>query len=98
MWLPIDNFIAMNKIEFLGAGREALFVPVALPKIGKTKAPGIVLLPAIAGERLCEARCASPISKGLRGCNSRLLRPRRQVPRGATMTFLDWHLKGVPAR
>ena len=47
--VAIDNFIAMNKIEFLDAGREALFVPVALPKIGKTKAPGIVLLPAIAG-------------------------------------------------
>ena len=39
----------MNKIEFFGAGREALFAPVALPKIGKAKAPGIVLLPAIAG-------------------------------------------------
>ena len=25
----------MNKIEFFGAGREALFAPVALPKIGK---------------------------------------------------------------
>jgi carboxymethylenebutenolidase len=45
----IDKFIVMNKIEFFGAGCEALFAPVALPKIGKTKAPGIVLLPAIAG-------------------------------------------------
>ena len=33
--VAIDNFIAMNKIEFFGAGREALFAPVALPKIGK---------------------------------------------------------------
>jgi carboxymethylenebutenolidase len=39
----------MNRIEFFDAGREALFAPVALPKILKAKAPGIVLLPAITG-------------------------------------------------
>ena len=33
--VSIDNFIAMNKVEFFGASREALFAPVALPKIGK---------------------------------------------------------------
>ena len=52
----------MNKIEFFGAGREALFAPVALPKIGKTKAPGIVLLPAIAGMNDYVRRVAYPLS------------------------------------
>jgi dienelactone hydrolase len=39
----------MNSIEFFGAHRETLSAPLALPKAGKPKIPGIVLLPAIAG-------------------------------------------------
>jgi carboxymethylenebutenolidase len=38
----------MNSIEFYGAQHETLSAPLVLPKIGKTKNPGIVLLPAIA--------------------------------------------------
>ena len=52
----------MNSIEFFGAGREALFAPVALPKILKAKAPGIVLLPAIAGMDDCLRRVAFRLS------------------------------------
>ncbi|MEH2561534.1 dienelactone hydrolase family protein [Bradyrhizobium sp. AZCC 2289] len=39
----------MNSIEFFGADRETLSAPLVLPKSGKPKVPGIVLLPAIAG-------------------------------------------------
>jgi len=47
--IAIDSFVVMSRIEFYGADREALSAPLAVPKIGKPKAPGIVLLPAIAG-------------------------------------------------
>jgi dienelactone hydrolase len=52
----------MNSIEFFGAQRETLSAPLALPEIGKTKIPGIVLLPAIAGVNDYVKRVAGRLS------------------------------------
>jgi dienelactone hydrolase len=52
----------MNSIEFFGAQRETLSAPLALPKTGKTKIPGIVLLPAIAGMNDYVKRVADRLS------------------------------------
>ena len=52
----------MNSIEFFGAQRETLSAPLALPKAGKPRFPGIVLLPAIAGVNDYVKRVAGRLS------------------------------------
>jgi carboxymethylenebutenolidase len=54
----------MNSIEFFGAQRETLSAPLALPKAGKPRFPGIVLLPAIAGVNDYVKRVAGRLSAG----------------------------------
>ncbi len=52
----------MNSIEYFGAQRETLSAPLALPKTGKTKIPGIVLLPTTAGVNDYVKRVAGRLS------------------------------------
>ena len=54
----------MNSIEFSGTDRAALSAPLVLPKTGTRRAPGIVLLPAVAGVNDYARRVAQRLAAG----------------------------------
>jgi carboxymethylenebutenolidase len=54
----------MNSIEFSGADRAALSALLVLPKTGARRAPGIVLLPAVAGVNDYVRRVAQRLAAG----------------------------------